>query len=133
MRLISHLNFDGQCEAAFRLYEQALGGTITCLLTYGSQRNPATSAELHDKIFHATLKVGDQTLTGVDVAPTAYEKPRGFSVQLNLEDPAQAIRIYESLSASGVLLFPMQPTSWAGHYAAFTDRFHIPWEINCPA
>lgn len=131
MRLIPHLDFDGQCEAAFKLYEECLGGTITCLLTYGSQGTPSLSPELESKIFHATLKIGDQMLTGVDVAHTSYKKPQGFSVQMNVDEVDQALRIYEALSQDGTIHFAMQKTSWSGHYAAFTDRFGIPWEINC--
>src|SRR6266576_2813702 len=32
MKLYTHLNFGGNCEAAFRYYEQHLGGRITMLL-----------------------------------------------------------------------------------------------------
>jgi uncharacterized glyoxalase superfamily protein PhnB len=32
MRLYTQLNFGGNCEAAFRFYEQTLGGKITMLL-----------------------------------------------------------------------------------------------------
>ncbi|WP_419804523.1 VOC family protein [Terriglobus sp.] len=132
MRFIPHLTFDGECEAAFRLYEECLQGNIAVLLNYGSQSN-AWPAELQDKIFHATLKVGDQTLTGVDVLHSAYEKPQGFAVQLNLDEASEAERVFQTLSAGGKVHIALQKTPWAGHYAALTDRFGIPWEINCGA
>ncbi len=131
MHLISHLNFDGQCEAAFQYYKECLGGSIPVMLTYGSQPLTQSAPELKDKIFHATLQIGDQKLTGVDVEHSAYLKPQGFSVQLNLDDSAEAKRIFNILSESGSVLVPLQQTSWAGHYAALRDRFGIPWEINC--
>jgi PhnB protein len=133
MRVIPHLSFDGQCEAAFRLYEECFGGKIALMLTYGSQRIPSLPPELEDKVFHATLKIGDQTITGVDVAHSAYEKPQGFAVQLNIDDVDQATRIYNALTPGGKVLVEMQKTSWSGHYAALTDRFGVPWEINCEA
>ena len=34
MQLNPYLSFDGQCEAAFRFYEQALGGKIVAMMTY---------------------------------------------------------------------------------------------------
>jgi hypothetical protein len=36
MRLNPHLQFDGQCEAAFKLYEQCLGGKIVMMMTYAN-------------------------------------------------------------------------------------------------
>ena len=131
MRLVCHLTFDGQCEAAFRRYAECLGGKITVLLTYGSQGD--ASPELRNKIFHATIEFGDQKLTGVDVPHDAYERPQGFSVQLNVAEAAEAARVFEALSAEGSVHFGLQETSWAGHCAALTDRFGVPWEINCGA
>ncbi len=131
MHLICHPTFDGECEAAFRAYEGCFGGKILVLLTYGSQGQ--TSSELRDKIFHATIEIGNQKLTGVDVAHAAYEKPSGFALQLNLDQAAEAERIFEALAAGGTVHFALQQTSWAGHYASLTDRFGVPWEINCGA
>ena len=34
MDLNTYLFFDGQCEAAFKLYEQVLGGRIVMMLRY---------------------------------------------------------------------------------------------------
>ncbi len=130
MRLMPHLSFNGQCEAAFAVYAACFGGEIAFLLHYrdsGSIYPP----ELADKVFHATLKVGDQVLTGVDVASDRYEKPQGFSVQMNLSDPAKAQAIFDALREGGLVQFPLGKTTWAGAYAVLTDRFGIPWEVNC--
>ena len=36
MKVSPHLVFNGQCEAAFRFYENCLGGKIVTLLSWGS-------------------------------------------------------------------------------------------------
>ena len=41
MQLHTYLNYGGNCEQAFRFYEQHLGGHITMLMRHGDQ--PATS------------------------------------------------------------------------------------------
>jgi PhnB protein len=131
MRLIPHISYNGECEAALTLYAECLGGEVSLMLRFGESPMAASNADRADKIVHATLKVGDQTLTGADVRPEEYEKPRGFAVQLNLEDPEQAQRVFEALAEGGVVLFPLQKTFWAGAYGMVTDRFGMPWEINC--
>jgi PhnB protein len=134
MRFNTHLIFNGQCEEAFKLYEECLGGEITLMLKYGnSPMAQSTPPDLRDKIVHANLNVGDQRLTGVDVPSTNYEKPRGFSVQLNIEGSADAQRIFDILAEGGNVVMPLQKTFWAAHYAVLTDRFGTPWEINCGA
>lgn len=131
MRFNAHVSYNGECEKAFEFYRECLGGEITLMMLYdsvpGSPRDPA----LKGKIVHATLKVGDQTLTGADVLAAEYEKPAGFALQLNIEAPEDAKRIYEMLSIGAVIQLPLQKTFWSNKYAMLTDRFGTPWEINC--
>ena len=122
--------FNGQCEAAFRFYERCFGGKLD-LFTYGdspdAQRVPP---EWRGKIVHATLTTGDNVLQGADVLPEHYERPKGFSVMLSIEDPAEAERIYHVLAENGTVVMPMQKTFWSPGFAVLVDRFGTPWEIS---
>jgi len=131
MRFNAHVSYSGDCRAAFELYRECLGGEITLMMTYGSVPGEPSHPQLRDKIVHATLKVGDQTLTGADVLPTVYEKPKGFAMQLNIDHAGEARRIYDVLVEGATVSMPLQKTFWAAHYAVLTDRFGTPWEINC--
>ena len=77
------LSFNGQCEAAFRLYAQCMNGTIAYMLTWADSPAAADAPPGWEaKIYHATLKIGDTTVAGGDVLPGRYEAPRGFQVLL---------------------------------------------------
>ena len=41
MRLDVYVNYRGNCEEAFRFYEQHLGGRLTGMVRHGEQPNPA--------------------------------------------------------------------------------------------
>src|SRR5437868_11541643 len=91
MRLIPYLQFDGQCEAAFKLYETCLDGKITFMTRYaeapgGHKPQPAGWGE---RIYHVTLVMGDYMLQGADVPSESYERPQGFSLNLELQDAAR--------------------------------------------
>ena len=132
MQFTPYLNFDGDCQEAFTFYEQILGGKIVAMFTHGN--TPAAgsvSAEWQDKIMHARLRVGDAELMGSDSPPEYFSEPQGLRVSLNLEEPAEADRIFHVLSEGGTVLMPIQETFWALRFAMFTDRFGIPWMINC--
>src|SRR5579862_8153412 len=132
MRWNPYLMFNGQCEAAFRFYEQCLGGKITFRMTYGeSPMAGQTPPEWHEKILHATFERDDQVLGGVDVLPVSYQPPQGFSVTLNLKDAAEAERIFAALAQSGMVQMPIAETFWAKRFGVATDRFGTPWMINC--
>lgn len=132
MQLNPYLNFNGECEAAFKFYEQCLGGKIQTLMTWGeSPMADQVPSEWRDKIIHTTLIVGEAALLGCDAPPDTYEKPGGFSVTIQLNDPVEGERILNALAESGTLRMPFQQTFWAAGFGMCVDRFGIPWMVNC--
>jgi PhnB protein len=132
MQLNPYLFFDGNCEEALKFYAQCLGGTIQFVLTYaGSPAEAQVPPELGGKILHATLVVGDQVLQASDCPPGRYDQPKGFSVSIQIKDPAEAERIFAALAENGKVQMPIQKTFWATRFGMVVDRFGIPWMINC--
>lgn len=132
MQLNTHLNFNGQCEAAFKFYEQALGGKIASMHTYDS--TPAGSqvpAEMGKKIMHAEMKIGDAVLMGADALPGRYQAPQGFEIAFQTEQPAEADRVFEALAQNAQVQMPIQQTFWAARFGMLVDQFGIPWMVNC--
>ena len=132
MQLNPYLSFNGQCEAAFKFYEQCLGGKIEMMMTYGeTPMAQQTPPELRNKIAHARLTVGDKVLMGSDAPPERYEEMKGFSVSLSVDDPAEAERIFNALVANGTVRMPLQQTFWAVRFGMLVDQFGVPWMVNC--
>jgi PhnB protein len=132
MQINPLLSFDGQCEAAFKFYEDCLGGKIVFLLRYGEAPGSESVAPgWRDKIIHATFALGDQVLQGSDTMPEAYVKPQGFAISLNIDAQEQAQRIFRELSENGLVQMPLQETFWALRFGMVVDRFGTPWVINC--
>ena len=88
-------------------------------------------AEWRNKILHARLTVGDQVMMGSDAPPGRYEEPKGFSVSVQIKDPAEAERIFQALAENGKVQMPIQQTFWAARFGMLMDQFGIPWMINC--
>ena len=133
MKLDSYLMFDGQCKAAFKFYEQCLGGTNLSLMTHAESPTPEqTPPEWRDKIMHAALTVGDRVLMGSDYCPPEeYEVPQGFFVSISVDDPTKAEQLFQSLAESGTTKMPIQETFWATRFGMLIDQFGIPWMVNC--
>lgn len=132
MQSSAYLNFDGQCEAAFRHYEQVLGGKILIMQSHGdSPIADQVPKEWRDQIMHARMQVGDTILMGSDACGGHFEKPQGFAVSLVVDDPADAERIFQAFAADGTVSMPMQETFWASRFGMLVDRFGTPWIINC--
>jgi len=132
MKLNSYLTFNGQCEAAFKFYEQCLGGKIVAMVTHaGTPAEEQVPAEWRNKIIHARLVVGNEVLMGSDAPPDRYEKSKGFSVTVGVDDPKDAERIFAALAKNGTVKMPIQKTFWAVRFGVLVDQFGIPWMINC--
>jgi PhnB protein len=132
MQLNSYLTFNGQCEAAFGFYEQCLGGKIEAMIPHaGTPVEEHVPAEWRNKILHARLNVGNGILMGSDAPPDRYEVPKGLSVQIAIEGPLDAERIFHALAESGTVRMPIQKTFWATRFGMLVDRFGIPWMVNC--
>jgi PhnB protein len=132
MQLKPYLNFNGKCAAAFKFYEECLGGKIIMMMRYGdSPLAGQTPPDWGGRILHASFALGDDILSGADAPPDRYQKPQGFSVVLNPSDPAEAERIFQALSEKGTVQMPIQETFWALRFGMLVDQFGIPWMINC--
>jgi PhnB protein len=68
---------------------------------------------------------------GRRLPPNHYQKPQGFSVSISTNDPAEADRVFNALAENGAVQMPIQETFWAVRFGMVTDRYGIPWMINC--
>jgi PhnB protein len=87
--------------------------------------------EWQSKIMHASLKAGDNLLMGADAPPDRYKGSHGFSVNIAIEQPAEAERIFHALSENGKVHMPIQQTFWAERFGMLVDQYGIPWMVNC--
>ena len=133
MQSNTYLFFDGECEAAFKFYEQCLGGKIDGMMTYGdAPMSEEIPSEQRDRIMHANLTVGGMVLMGSDTPPDGFQKPQGFSVNLQFDDLVEAERIFQKLAENGTVKMPFQETFWSTRFGMLVDRFGTPWMINVP-
>ena len=136
MDLTTYLFFAGQCEAAFKHYEQVLGGRIVLMLRYadappGQQVPGIAYAGAADRIMHARLVVGGHALMGSDYPPGHARTAQGFRANISVADPAEAERIFHALGEGGTVSMPLAETFFAHRFGMLEDRFGTPWMINC--
>ena len=132
MQINSYLLFDGTCEEAFKFYEKLLGGKIEALLTHeGTPAACQVPPEWQKKILHARMTIGNAVLMASDAPPGRYSKPHGFSVNIGVNSVNEAERIFRALAEHGTVHMPLGETFWAERFGMLTDRFGIPWMLNC--
>jgi PhnB protein len=127
MRLDIYLNYRGNCEEAFRFYEQHLGGKITGIARHGEQPNPNIPDDWKGKVLHARIEIGETVLMGADI-PKA-EPMRSAYLTLTFDQEADAERVYDLLSAGGEIFMKLEKTHFANRFAMLRDRFGASWML----
>jgi PhnB protein len=132
MQASPHLHFKGNCREAFNFYAETFGGRIAFAMTYGESPAAAqTSPEARNQIIHARLEFGNHAVMGCDAPAERYQNPQGFNVLATIEKPQDAERVFTALAKDGTIGMPFGQTFWAYRFGMCTDRFGIPWMINC--
>ena len=132
MQMTPYLSFNGQCEEAFKFYEQCLGGQLGTIFRYAETPLAArVPDDWQDKVMHSSLRLGDQMLMGGDLAPDRYVEPKGFQLSLQIASMAEAERVFHALAEGGQVVLPLEKTFWAARFGMVVDRFGIPWLVNC--
>ncbi|MGH7638585.1 MAG: VOC family protein [Gemmatimonadaceae bacterium] len=127
MKLDVYINYRGNCEQAFRFYEQQLGGRITGVVRHGELPNPSIPADWKDKVVHARIEIGGTVLMGADI-PQA-EPMRSAYLALSLDTEADAERVYTLLTDRGEIFMTMDKTPFANRFAMLRDRFGTSWML----
>jgi PhnB protein len=130
MKLHTYLNYGGNCQQAFRFYEQHLGGKITMMMTHGEQPGATNVPPGWEKaIIHARITIGETDLMGSDVPPERFQPMRSVYLSLTVNSIDEAERIHALLSDGGEIFMPMQETFFAFRFSMLRDKFGTSWMI----
>lgn len=132
LKLNPYLSFNGNAREAFEFYAKVLRGKIVMMLKNGeTPMRDEMPAETHDRIAHTRLVIGDQVLMASDAMCESQVDTKGMTVSLVIDTPAEAERIYKELGEGGKVTMPLAETFWAHRFGMLTDKFGIPWMVNC--
>jgi PhnB protein len=133
MQLHTYLNYGGNCEQAFRFYEEHLGGKITMLMRHGEQPNPQQAPKgWEHAVLHARMSLGGTELLGADIPPDRFQPMRSAYLSLTVDTIAEAERLYALLTDGGQIFMKMEETFFAHRFAMLRDRFGTSWMLLNP-
>jgi PhnB protein len=133
MQVNPYLFYNGNCEAALKFYQKVLGAEIEAMLTYdGGPADMPIPPDYKKKVMHAKISIDGEVIMASDAPPGNFRAPQGFSVSLQVEDPADAERRFKALSEGGTVNMPFAKTFFSKGFGMCVDQFGIPWMVNCP-
>ncbi|MEN9609231.1 MAG: hypothetical protein RLZZ628_45 [Bacteroidota bacterium] len=131
-----YLNFAGNTEAAFLFYKSVFGGEFAMLQRF-SETPQAGNIPAHeqDKIMHIALRISPNTvLMATDALESMGHKVdfgNNISLAITADNPEEADRLFNGLSAGGKVDLPMTMMFWGAYFGMLTDAFGVKWMIDC--
>ena len=139
-RTSTYLNFPGTTEEAFLFYRSVFDGEFigNGIARFkdmppmeGMPPMPESDAGL---VMHVELAItGGHVLMGTDAAESmGFKVNFGNNSYISLEPDTkeEADRLFQSLSAGGIIEQAMQETFWNAYFGSFQDKFGVRWMIN---
>lgn len=134
-KLNSYLNFDGKAEEAFTFYKSVFGGEFVggVMKMGNAPGTESLSEEEKNRVMHIALPIGNDLLMASDIVPSMgnqLNQGNGNYISIFPESREEADRIFNGLSAEGVVEMPMEDQFWGYYFGSFKDKFGVCWMIN---
>lgn len=129
-----HINFNGNAEEAFNFYKSVFGGAFTKIIRFkdlGNTEHSLPESEAN-KIMHIALPIGNTSLMGNDVPEfmgRVNEIENRSKIFVAAESREEADKIFNGLSAGGIVEMPIDDTPWSSYFAMFRDKYGIEWMV----
>src|SRR5436190_805013 len=122
VQLHTYLNYGGNCEEAFRFYEQHLDGKITMMMRHGEQPDtPGVPRDQYPGVLHARMNIGGTELLGADIPAERFQPISSAYLSLTFDSDQETDRVFALLSEGGQTFMPIQETFFASGFDAMTD------------
>lgn len=139
-KVSTYLNFPNQTEEAFNFYKSVFGGEfIGGISRFGdippSPDMPPMAEADKNLVMHIVLPIlGGHHLMGTDAPESmGFRVNFGNNVYINLEPDtrAETKRLFDALSAGGMVEQELQDMFWGDYYGSCKDKFGVQWMFNC--
>lgn len=137
MTLNPYLNFDGNAEEAFRFYQTVFGGELHIQKMSEAPGTENLPEAEKSRTMHVGLPIGNgQFLMASDILPSlghVLHVGNNNYISVTPDNREEADRIFNGLSAGGVVEMAMADMFWGDYFGSFTDKFGVKWMINVPS
>ncbi len=136
MALINpHINFNGNAEEAFTFYKSVFGGEFAMIMRFKDMESPEFPVADHEanKIMHIALPIGQNVLMANDVPESmgrTNENENRSKIAISAESREEADKLFNGLSAGGIVEMPMEDSPWGSYFGMFRDKYGIEWMID---
>ena len=131
-----YLFFEGRADEAIAFYRLALGAEVEMLMRYqDSPEAPPPEkipADKQTKKKHASLRIGERTLSLSDGHCSGTPNFKGFAITLVMQEVSEVERKFAALAEGGQVVQPLIETFFTPRFGMVVDRFGVMWMLYVP-
>jgi PhnB protein len=127
-----YLIFGGRCEEAINFYRNAVGAEVEMLMHFKDNPEPPQPncpMPPSDKVMHASIRIGNNSVLVTDGRCQEAHKFEGFSLSLTTSNEAEAKKFFTALSDGGKVELPLMKTFFSPSFGMLADKFGVSWMI----
>jgi PhnB protein len=129
-QLNPYLSFRDNAREVMEFYHSVLGGELAMntFEEFGASEDPAEA----NKIMHSQLSTEDGLVLMAADTPNQMEYTPGSTISLSLsgDDDAELRGYWETLSADGTIVMPLDKAPWGDTFGMCVDKFGTTWMVN---
>jgi predicted 3-demethylubiquinone-9 3-methyltransferase (glyoxalase superfamily) len=126
-KFTTFLMFDGQAEAAMKLYTSLFKRSEILKLT----RYGANEAGVEGTVQHATFTLNGQEFMCIDSsAQHAFTFTPSMSLYVRCDTEEEIDTVFATLSQDGQVLMPLDQVSACRKFCWLSDRFGVSWQLS---
>lgn len=133
IKITPNLHFNGKCEQAIHLYEQAFNAKVECLLRYSDARpedyNKKLTQEQKNFVYHAEIYIGVQRIMLADVMDIDLKPSYALSLTVTMETKEEVIKAFDILKDGSTIIYPLHSTTYSSCTCSLVDKFGFRWII----
>ena len=129
-KLNPYLSFKDNTREAMEFYRTVFGGKLqlSTFKDYHASQDPSED----DKIMHSMLEAENGITFMAADTPNSMEYRPGTNMSMSLsgDNEAELTAYFEKLSASGMVIMPLEKAPWGDWFGMCTDKFGVQWLVN---
>lgn len=135
-----YIHFNGNAEEAFLFYKSVFGGEFSATVRFkdmGLSPDSQIKESEANKIMHIALPIGKSNVLMASDVPEfmgqVNENENRSKISVITESKEEADRIFNGLSAGGIIEMPISDSPWGSYFGMFRDKFGIEWMVDFDA
>lgn len=128
------ITFNGDCREAVEFYAKIFGTEEPKFQIYSDfpqDPNSSTSVEEKNRIIYTKLKISDSIVMFADIPLGTKFVPEGnVRLAMIIKDISLVRACFDALKEDGIVLLPLQGTSYTKNFGILTDKYGITWQIG---